>query len=281
MAANTVLLDFDGTLTDLEKESAPVVARFGNSLSECIGIAHEEFYRLAEAVKKQVLADPKKGWVSNGQVVAPASADPYVLATAVFGELLQLTASQGIEGKYDPEKTPQSQEAREKLLQELFVAAYPFADISFRPMAKEFLDELVAGNKVIVVTNSRTDLVQAKLQKLGVLLNVKGDAKKYSVNDNFENVPQYILPEGFPRPVLLRRQKYYDVLKNLKEDFNAPPETTAVVGDIYELDLALPEYLGYRIALLDTQGTQPHERKYLQQKGALARDFNHLLEILK
>jgi ribonucleotide monophosphatase NagD (HAD superfamily) len=45
---------------------------------------------------------------------------------------------------------------------------------------------------------------------------------------------------------------------------NAQPHEVVVVGDIYELDLALPQHLGMHIGLLVRDGTPEWERMIVQ-----------------
>ena len=50
---------------------------------------------------------------------------------------------------------------------------------------------------------------------------------------------------GLPRPVLLRRAKYHALLEQLLAENDASWSDLVVVGDIFELDLALYVLTGY------------------------------------
>jgi len=55
-----------------------------------------------------------------------------------------------------------------------------------------------------------------------------------------------------------------------------------VVGDCYELDLALPEVLGYTTVQFSTPFTPEHERAYNEGKGdtSFVRTYGELSEAL-
>ncbi|MCK4588868.1 MAG: HAD hydrolase-like protein [Nanoarchaeota archaeon] len=271
-----VILDFDGTLTDVEKEAKPALAKKGELFCERTGMSRDLLDILLEKIKREVIQDPTAGWTNDGIVVASATADPYVLDTVCYFKLLEKLKN----SRYD---IPREQESREGLLQELFHESYPYAITAFREGAKELLETLEIIYEVAIVTNSRTDSVMKKLNQLGKFETpVIGGAKKYDVKERylFTSVPEFIQPEGFPRLVFLRRKKYKDVLDGL-EGFK--PENTAVVGDIFELDLVLPQYVGYRTILLETPGTQVHEKPYMksQPNSFLAKSFGEIMKFLK
>jgi len=92
-----------------------------------------------------------------------------------------------------------------------------------------------------------------------------------------------IHPEEFPRPVFLRREYYYRVLKNLEEEKEFKPENTIVIGDVYELDLALPQHLGYKVVLLETEFTPEYEKRFLRRtkNSYVAKDFDELKDIIE
>ena len=53
---------------------------------------------------------------------------------------------------------------------------------------------------------------------------------------------------GLGRPVYLRRRSYWDILGKVTSGLE--PGSVLVAGDIYELDLSLPQFMGMRAALL-------------------------------
>jgi hypothetical protein len=93
---------------------------------------------------------------------------------------------------------------------------------------------------------------------------VHGTAKKYYLDDDFDLVPESMELKGLPRPVLLRRQKYYAVLELLLRDESMDWSQLVVVGDIFELDLSLPLALGARVGLLSNPFTPTYEKDFLE-----------------
>jgi FMN phosphatase YigB (HAD superfamily) len=284
MSIENVILDFDGTVTDINVESKPYLKEFAAIFARKICAPYGGLNSLFESARKAISADPARGWVEKGKIVGPASADNYMLNTVAYWDVLQQLKSEKAKSlfAYKMELLPSDAKEDENLLQELHHSAYLSAKICFREGAKDFVEKLVAGFFVTILTNSKTDAVIRKLSYLGNYskkILIKGDAKKYSLDDSFTEVPESAQPEGFPRPVFLRRKQY----KKALDETGLQPHNTAVVGDVYEFDLALPEYLGYRTILLETQATQPYEATYLKTKknSFLAQDYNQVLSFLK
>lgn len=270
MGIMCVVLDFDGTFTDVAAEGAPFVHHFKRQLGEVLGrdeATVEAAWREEEAA---VLAGAHAfGWDIGGRTVAPATADPYLLSNCVARQLM---------GRYGvlPE-----QAARDETLQTLYREAYKLTGTAFKPEAKEVLEALLAtGLPVWVVTNAHTDLVDAKLDRLAPKgrerLKVKGDARKYliqppgTVDGRFASVPETLsfAKELLPRPVYLRRGLYYEALSDIWQRTGTTPEDTLVAGDIYELDLALPAVLGAHVQLVARDNALPYELKAMELLGA-------------
>jgi hypothetical protein len=249
-----ILIDFDGTITDVDKEAMPYKEVFRRSFCKRMGIIPEALDPLIERYGNAIRADPAAGWEFAGHIVAPATADPYMINNAVFTTILAETF----------QIRPQQ---RDKIMYDLHTQAYEHAGTHFREGAKELLDSIDA----IIITNSKPDAVLRKLAQLGSYdIQVLGDAKKYIIDQSWSPVPAAVRPQGFPRDVLLRRRHYAEALQKAQVD--------AVLGDVYELDLALPEYLGHRVIQLETPGMQPHEREHM--KGRTAASLHHALTLL-
>ncbi|SEM40584.1 hypothetical protein SAMN05444354_11669 [Stigmatella aurantiaca] len=269
MGIRCVVLDFDGTFTDVAAEGAPFVHHFKRHLGEVLGrdeATVEAAWREEEAA---VLAGAHAfGWDIGGRTVAPATADPYLLSNCVARQLM---SRYGVM----PE-----QAQRDETLQGLYREAYKLTGTAFKPEAKEVLEALLAtGLPVWVVTNAHTDLVDAKLDRLAPKgrerLKVKGDARKYliqppaTVDARFSSVPETLAfaQELLPRPVYLRRGLYYEALSSIWERTGTGPESTLVAGDIYELDLALPAVLGAHVQLVARDNALPYELKAMELLG--------------
>ncbi len=101
-------------------------------------------------------------------------------------------------------------------------------------------------------------------------------AKKYVPTPDFNEVPMYVELPDFPRPVFLRRGLYNKVLTENVEN----PLEAGVLGDNFELDLALPMHLGFAGVLLDTPAAQAHEIAYVQShpNGFFAKNYEQAAE---
>ncbi|MFL5345677.1 MAG: HAD family hydrolase [Hyalangium sp.] len=268
MGIGCVVLDFDGTFTDVVAEGAPFVRHFKNHLAEMIGQPPEALAAAWREEEAAVLAGAHAfGWDVGGRVVAPATADPYLLSNCVARQLM---------GRYGALPDPAE---RHEALQTLYREAYKLTGTAFKPEAKEVLEALLAtGLPVWVVTNAHTDLVEAKLDRLAPKgrerLKVKGDARKYIIDEaqpadaRFSALPETISFNGLlPRPVYLRRGRYYEALREIWSQTGTGPESTLVAGDIYELDLALPSALGAHVQFVARENALPYEVKAMEQLG--------------
>ncbi len=263
MRFDLVILDFDGTFTDVEKEAGPFFEAYKADAQARLAI--KDFDNAWNKALEVLAKDPAHyGWTYEGEIVAPGNADPYLRATVVINMLLDDN------GLYaDPDE-------RADLLRDLYFTNYPKADTVFRDEAKQVVEALIAsGIPTVVVTNSDTDAVNDKINKLDPegrdKLRVCGNAKKFVVREldapdpRFDAVPKSMNVEGLRRPVLLRRGDYYEQLRSLWEELDTTPGKTLVVGDIYELDLALPSILGASVHLVLKDMTEAFERKAIEQ----------------
>lgn len=262
MALKQIVLDFDGTFTDLSVESRPFVPVFRAALADLLGRDVSDDWAKTEA---KIRANASGyGWTFQGKVVAPSLADPYLLATAIVQELL------------DEANVLKIPALRTAISQALYSHAYASTETGFKPSAGRCLEGLLAlGVPCAVVTNSDTKVVAAKIEKLAPAgrerLLVRGEAKKFWIVDPSDaswpdGVPEVEQSTLLPRPIFLRRGKYFDVLRELWGAGIQPAETL-VVGDIYELDLALPAALGCQIGLVVGGSTQDYERERVQAHG--------------
>lgn len=244
---NKIILDFDGTLTDTATEAKPFLAEFAQRFARRYGIAIDILEEQVAIKKAEIINDPQRGWEVNGHIIAPALADPYVLNFTCYKELM------GVADEAFSADVPATPQKQDELLTALFHECYAFADTVFKPGAKEFLAGVCRSHEVAIVTNSKTAAVREKLEKLGEFpVQVIGNAKKYVIDHSFTQVSESLELQGFHRPILLRRKQYKDVLDTLlMEGFT--PERTTVIGDIFELDLALPAYLGYGSILFGSE----------------------------
>ena len=267
MATKVLVLDFDGTMTDAEEEGAPFTQVYLEHVAYLTGLDFEEVEAIAVHMEADIAENPDiYGWTwadtqGNPVKVAPSSVDPYLrikpIAEEIFHGLIP------------------DQAMLQRLLQHLYKISYPHSGMTFRPGVKRLFKRLL-DKPAYVVTNSHTGAVQEKLKKLGTnaegvnILDawhdqVIGLAMKYATNPDFNAVPIHLNIPCMDRPVLLRRHLYAEVLDELLERHNATWEELVVVGDIFELDLALPLAMGARVGLVVNSFTPVHETQYLAE----------------
>lgn len=266
MLVSCVVLDLDGTLTDIPHEAPAFNAAFPAMVSDLLGRdLSREFEEASQLVRDR---SPEAAWMIEGHAVGPADADPYILASSaaqvVFDKLGVLTRDPAL---------------RSEITTTIFRRAYQRTGAAFRPEAKQVIASLLARvPSVHLVTNAATDAATRKLQALapeGVeRLAIHGDARKFLVGPSagddprFANLRKEKRVPGLARPVLLSRGRYFDVLTEIWRETGATPETTLVCGDIYELDLALPEELGANVHLVRRERTYAYEEDAVRALGA-------------
>ncbi len=263
MPITCVVLDLDGTLTDIAREAPAFSAAFPRLLADLLGrdlsvVFAEEERRVRELA-------PELAWIVEGRGVAPADADPYVLASGtahrVFDHFSLLA---------DPV-------LRSDVVSAVLHRAYQETPTALRPEAAVVIQGLLArGLAVRVITNAATAVAARKLATLDGLdrVQVRGDARKFLVSpasrpdERFARVPAEKCFPGLARPVLPGRGRYFDALAAIWEETGATPDTTLVCGDIFELDLALPAELGAHVHLITREGTHAYEIDAVRALGA-------------
>lgn len=276
-----VVLDFDGTFTDVHEEAREFPRAYREDVCDIAGRDVEEAWSEAE---RTIAADPDRyGWDVDGKLVAPANADPYIhstaVATLVFKRLGILSSAR----------------LRTDIVQVLYKKAYEQTRTAFRPHAREVIEKLMGtGMPIVIVTNAHTEMVQKKLTDLGVPLDrrpqVHGEARKFIAGalphpePTFDALPETTRVEGLGRPVYVRRAYYYQALRKIWDAHpGTGPQSTLVAGDIFELDLALPAQLGASVHLMLRPGTNPWEReavRALGPRGGQSDDLRAILEWL-
>ncbi|MDO8599602.1 MAG: hypothetical protein Q7S02_05845 [bacterium] len=268
MQADRVLVsDFDGLWTDVIQEGAPFTAGYIEDLARLSGLPLNEVQRLARERESDVLARPHAyGWTYNGTIVAPASVDPYLR----MGPVADLI--------FDRTNMLRSQSDRQAVCDLLFLYNYRKTHTVFRPDARRIFEAL-AGTQTYIVTNSDPDTVRKKLRSLDesvpnapsiawIIDRVHGGARKYVVDatkdlETHPAVAATLTLRGLERPVHVRRPSYFAVLDDIRRRHEVEWKDVRVVGDIFELDGALPIALGAWFGLLANEHTPQYERDFL------------------
>lgn len=282
-----VVFDFDGTLTDVEFEAVPCVNYQLELVAKLLGENPVEVLQRADEITRNFASDPKRpDWMyadTKGvpRPVAPATVDPLLRIKPVIERLL---AEQGL-----------SRVFMQRLSQMLYAVSYPRCEIQFRAHARDLLEAVGRKTGLAIITNSGTGAVENKIGHLFAprkhepvddfnpfaLMDefrerVQGEAQKYFTDPDFALVPEELEVPGHHRPVLLRRHLYYEALETAREKSGAESwEDVTVIGDIFELDLALPLALGARVGLTVGPYTPPYEVEFLKNhpRGAVLDDL--------
>jgi FMN phosphatase YigB (HAD superfamily) len=274
-----VVLDFDGTFTQVEREAEPFLRAYQEYLADVLGKDEDLVLDLWKLAEQRVRSEPHRfgGFEENGRIVAPPS-DPYLRANAVARILCH---------RFRVLKNPI---VRTETLHGIFRLAYRTTATCFRDEAAAVLNGLLGleGVTVAVVTNASASVVMEKLEKLDLPLRgerkpvVVGDAYKFGLsqdgppplrvlperqqrtlaswNARFKELPTELAGPHLPRAIPLRRGAYFRVLRDeVWQDDLEGPERTLVCGDVFELDLALPSALGAHVHLLTTGETPDYE----------------------
>lgn len=257
----TIVLDFDGTLTDADAHAPLFHEASGQELAQRLGWDDSTLRREWQRALAVVADLPSSAaWMVDGRGVCPAAADPYLIANSVT-QLLFSEHRPGLAGA-----------ALTASVLEVHRAAYQRVPPPFRPEARSLLEELCAGAfHVRVVTNSHTQAVAGMLDALSFTgrrqVIVRGDAGKFSVcgsaaaDARFESLPEVVDWQEMGRAIHLRRGRYFDLLRATWDETGTDPESTLVVGDVFELDLAMPAALGTHVHLVTRAGTMPGEER--------------------
>ena len=269
-----LVLDFDGTMTDAEAEGLPFRAGYLDDLCVLVGRApgDREIAALADEVEAEIARDPGAHpfeWL--GRAVAPACVDPYLRIVPVaqrildrFGALRDATDRSRLLGgvlyRHNYQRT----------------VGTPV----FRAGASDVLRTLAAA-QAWIVTNSDTHDVASKLAAAGTAwpaARVRGFARKFEIDDAWTTVPAELAVPGLARPVLLRRRAYGEILHAIVEAAGVSFAELVVVGDIFELDLALPLALGARVGRVTSPRTPAYERAFVaaHARGRLVDDVRDI-----
>jgi len=276
MGIELAVLDFDGTLTDVDREAVPAVEGWRNDVGRDLSFTPEQIQQRWLAVESKIRADPVNyGWLRGDKIIAPACADPFVLATVVTQVLFDE------EGKY-LNKSERDDIIRDKF----FKKNYEKAITIFKDNTDQFLSKLREMFDVCIATNSYTLKVSEKIKQLPTnhsVIPIYGDARKYNLQPDWTEVPESVERDGFGRPLFLRRKQYWDILQQIMDERKLNPEQIAVVGDIYELDLLLPEYKGMKVVLTPRESTLCSELAAVKKSpfGYVARDLEKVVKHLE
>jgi FMN phosphatase YigB (HAD superfamily) len=274
-----LVLDFDGTMTDAEAEGRPFRDGYLEDLCALVGrpAGDAEVLAIAAGVEAELARAPEAHpFLWMGRAVAPATVDPYLRMVPIAHRILD--QFDALPGASD----------RGRLLGNVLYK-YNYAKTLghpvFRPGAGEALRAL-GGTQAWIVTNSDTHAVAAKVAALDretpgvawLTSRVCGHARKFDVDDAWTGAPAELALPGLARPVLLRRRNYHAILRTILDGAGASFSDLVVIGDIFELDLAMPLALGARVGLVGSAQTPAYERSFVaaHPRGRVIEDLRDI-----
>jgi FMN phosphatase YigB (HAD superfamily) len=274
-----IVLDFDGTMTDAEAEGRPFRDGYLEDVCALVGrpAGDAEVQAIATAVEAELFAAPEAHpFLWMGRAVAPATVDPYLRMVPIANRVLDRFGA--IPSAID----------RGRLLGNVLYR-YNYAKTLGHPVFRAGAGEVLralGGTDAWIVTNSDTHAVASKVAALDrdtpgvawLTSRVRGQARKFDVDDDWTGVAPELAMPGLSRPVLLRRRAYFEILRALVAGAGVTFADLVVVGDIFELDLALPLSLGARVGLVASARTPAYERAFVSSHPR-ARMIEDLTEI--
>jgi len=273
-----IIVDFDGTLTHIEKDAEHFRPKFLPRMSEELGISLDEFEQMVSEQEDDIERHPDLfGFTRCGRIVAPSNADPYILPyEAVRFIMHRMNALEN------------NDDAIQEVIYRVFLEVIGMLGNSFvfRDGIEEFLFS-VQPEPVYIVSSSSEKLLYWKIRTLGteyrwVLSRAMGDANKYGIADTLNGVPEtFQLPEYY-RPIFIRRHQYYWMLDGLRRQHQVEWSDMLVIGDIFEADGALPFALGARFALMLREKSLQHEVNFLRShpRGMVISGLDEARELL-
>jgi hypothetical protein len=277
--AVALVLDFDGTMTDAEAEGRPFRDGYLEDLAMLVGRppGDPEITAIADEVESALAAAPAShAFLWMGRAVAPATVDPYLRMVPIAHQIL------------DRFHAIPSAEDRGRLLGSVLYK-YNYAKTLGHPVFRAGAGAMLAslgGTPTWIVTNSDTHAVAGKVAALDrdapgvawLTSRVRGMARKFDVDDTWVGAPSELTLPGLERAVLLRRRAYHDILKSVLTEAGSSWEELVVVGDIFELDLAMPLSLGARVGLVTSSRTPDYERAFVtaHPRAALIEDLSEV-----
>lgn len=269
-------LDFDGTMTDAEAEGRPFRDGYLEDLCLLVGrsAGDPEVLEIAESTEAEIAAAPHlHPFLWMGRPVAPATVDPYLRMVPIAHRILDRFGA-------FPDATDRGRLLGTVLYK--YNYAKTLGHPVFRAGAGEVLRAL-GGSPTWIVTNSDTHAVAGKIAALDrdapgvawLTSRVRGFARKFDVDNAWAHAPDSMTLPGLDRAVLLRRRAYFDILKAVLDEAGKSFEDLVVVGDIFELDLAMPLALGARVGLVVGPRTPAYERAFVtaHPRAALIEDL--------
>ena len=272
MSITDIILDFDGTCTQIPAIQEPFLAEYLVGLNNTVfagnQVTKQEWVDAQQLVQEH---SPQAAWTFGVTPAAPAAADPYILA---YESAMHLLRRKGI---------------KMSIPGDVFSGAATLWPAPWRNEARNVLETLLQHNiTVTFISNSSSVTIQNRLKELFIgntslaeKIFVRSDAEKYKIAElawdtsippqtakHFKVLSPVIHPDaGIHRPVYLRRGPYFEAICTAFSNHLNRLHTTVFCGDIWEMDLAMPYALGANIHLVER--AQPFETYAYELKAVL------------
>ena len=287
MPLENIILDFDGIFTDLQAMWPQADALIEKRFCELMHLPLDTIKELMSHALSKVSNEEGSIHLHHGKDCGLANADLFSRQIKVMQYVMQWV--------YENQKLRPPEysllhindtSSRDTLIETLFQDFYSNIDCIPHKGITEFLTVACSRWKTAVVSSSPTHQIKKKMMQAGITppesMLVYGDTQKHVVRPYTLDIPLVLSAKQEPRPPQLHRPHYFKVLKGL-EHKGFHPKNTAIVGDNFEFDLALPDYLDYTIVLVESPWTPEHERRYLcpHPKGFFARNLQEAMVFLE
>jgi phosphoglycolate phosphatase-like HAD superfamily hydrolase len=232
-----LVADFDGVLTELNHEAARVLEifksewlkeqNFSKDVSSGSSQVEQWFQKAREALRNH---PEQNGWHVHDLISAYSDEDYFIYVNSLAAWLDQQVPS-GSLNRFESYKDL-AQHAYQTMVDEVMKGTLTPID----PLTKGVLDDLTSqGGQVVVVSNSSTDRIVDIFKKNNVTdkVQIRGSAMKFALDPERQEWVDY-----HERKVNVARPQYETILRE--------EQPTAVIGDVFSLDLALPFALAER-----------------------------------
>jgi hypothetical protein len=271
-----LILDFSGVIIDVKEETKNFQGLYPYFLCNKLNLDIKKYIPKFNEIKENLKNNGNQGFFVEGQDVMPASCEPSTL-THLAGQEFMKSLNLQIENQNN-------------LLIEIYdeITATVGEKKNFyredKERTKQFLSKVSEKYEVCFITNSRREKVLEYFEELGTEyfnnMEIYTLAGKLSVKNDYKDLPKSMsLGATYsPREILLRRERYHKTLNFLEDEKGFYPSITTVVGSIYEMDLALPDYLNYKIIQIENGYSKEYERNYLGKR--FVNNYNELEDLL-
>jgi len=290
-----VIIDFDGTLTQEEKQVNQLAELAFDTLSkEILKIPREKVSKDYQNTKQKILAKPYKyTWKVNGISACYSNEGAFVLNTVTIQEMLSKNKfyKKCVGNFFDKLDYDPITECTNYLFHKNSALLKPI----FRDRVKKTLIKMIQHPRIqpIVMTNSKTDKVRKNLETIGITqkctkvckfkyeIDILGDTRQYHMDsewDHYFNHSEFgkiqILQIDKNYKVDLRRPFYYKAILDQAKDGSK----VIAFGDIFSLVGSIPLMMGTDFILLKAPYVPAWSEKFVKKhpKGRVIKNIDQL-----